>query len=371
MPRGRRLVSGFGAVLALLALKVAFTHVGSRGDRPHAVHGAYHVHSTYSDGQGTVAQIAAAARRDGLDFVVLTDHNVLNPSAGGVIDGVLIVSATEESTAHGHVISLGASRALNDDEKERGGHGLRRIRDLGGVPLLAHPYNRRNPFTDWTEVGVAAGLETLSYDDLWREAVHDPLGRGLLVGALELPFNPRLAVAQLIRRPSAELLAFDALRQSTDLAQLCAVDAHGLPAYAPVLGTMSMYLDDLPPGPLDPRLVAERLESGRAYCTLDVIGSGAGFGFKAVAAGTEAFEGMKAPFAAQSLRIEPPAPPLPKGVEAHLFRDGVDLGVVPVGLGIPAAGPGDYRVEIWAPLPGAFYDGPLVPWILSNAIRLQ
>ena len=38
------------------------------------VKGAYHVHSERSDGTGTSDDIAAAAARAGLQFVILTDH---------------------------------------------------------------------------------------------------------------------------------------------------------------------------------------------------------------------------------------------------------------------------------------------------------
>jgi predicted metal-dependent phosphoesterase TrpH len=36
-----------------------------------------HVHSTCSDGSGTVAEIAAAAAASGVDVVLLTDHDTL------------------------------------------------------------------------------------------------------------------------------------------------------------------------------------------------------------------------------------------------------------------------------------------------------
>ncbi|OQY37210.1 MAG: hypothetical protein B6243_01195, partial [Anaerolineaceae bacterium 4572_5.2] len=36
-----------------------------------------HVHTTYSDGTGTYAEIAQAALETGVDIVLLTDHNVL------------------------------------------------------------------------------------------------------------------------------------------------------------------------------------------------------------------------------------------------------------------------------------------------------
>src|SRR5512135_607759 len=36
--------------------------------------GAFHVHSVVSDGTGTREEVAAAARRAGLSFVIFTDH---------------------------------------------------------------------------------------------------------------------------------------------------------------------------------------------------------------------------------------------------------------------------------------------------------
>src|SRR5438045_101386 len=41
---------------------------------PEIVYGGYHVHSVISDGTGTVDEIAAAAARAGLQFIILTDH---------------------------------------------------------------------------------------------------------------------------------------------------------------------------------------------------------------------------------------------------------------------------------------------------------
>ena len=41
------------------------------------VSGAIHVHTTYSDGSGTVPEVAAAAQEAGLAFVILSDHDTL------------------------------------------------------------------------------------------------------------------------------------------------------------------------------------------------------------------------------------------------------------------------------------------------------
>ncbi|MEJ2149133.1 MAG: PHP domain-containing protein, partial [Chloroflexota bacterium] len=39
--------------------------------------GNAHIHTPYSDGEGSHTEIAQAAVQAGLDFVIVTDHNVL------------------------------------------------------------------------------------------------------------------------------------------------------------------------------------------------------------------------------------------------------------------------------------------------------
>ena len=59
-----------------------------------------HVHSTYSDGTGTVPEIAAAAGRNGVDVVLLTDHDTLAARRRGEErwhDSVLVLVGEEVS----------------------------------------------------------------------------------------------------------------------------------------------------------------------------------------------------------------------------------------------------------------------------------
>ncbi|MCY4120695.1 MAG: hypothetical protein OXG72_07215, partial [Acidobacteria bacterium] len=69
--------------------------------------GAFHVHSRWSDGSGTVDEIALAGAAAGLDFVILTDHGdgmtSRPPSYRG---GVLVIQGTEISTDGGHYVAL-------------------------------------------------------------------------------------------------------------------------------------------------------------------------------------------------------------------------------------------------------------------------
>src|SRR3954468_6173565 len=59
-----------------------------------------HVHPNHSDGSGTVAQIARAARRAGIDVVLLTDHDTLAAKRAGEerwYDDVLVLVGEEVS----------------------------------------------------------------------------------------------------------------------------------------------------------------------------------------------------------------------------------------------------------------------------------
>src|SRR4029453_19340395 len=61
------------------------------------VAGAYHVHTTRSDGHGDKAAVAAPAGRAGLTFVILTDHGDATrpPDPPEYVNGVLMLDAVE------------------------------------------------------------------------------------------------------------------------------------------------------------------------------------------------------------------------------------------------------------------------------------
>ncbi len=39
--------------------------------------GAIHIHTTHSDGTSTIKEIAKAAKKAGLEWIIITDHNNL------------------------------------------------------------------------------------------------------------------------------------------------------------------------------------------------------------------------------------------------------------------------------------------------------
>src|SRR5258705_6196784 len=66
--------------------------------------GAYHIHSTRSDGSGDKDAIAAAAARAGLTFIILTDHGdgMRPPDPPTYLHGVLCIDGVEISTNGRH-----------------------------------------------------------------------------------------------------------------------------------------------------------------------------------------------------------------------------------------------------------------------------
>ena len=81
-----------------------------------SVAGAYHVHSTVSDGAGDREEIARAAARAGLKFVIFTDHGdgTRTPEPPRYAHGVLCVDAVEISTNGSSWTALSPSYGSTD-----------------------------------------------------------------------------------------------------------------------------------------------------------------------------------------------------------------------------------------------------------------
>jgi predicted metal-dependent phosphoesterase TrpH len=163
-----------------------------------------HIHTTYSDGMGTVTAMLEAARRADLDVVAITDHN----STAGVSEaldrgpdyGLEVVPGCEITTNRGHLLGLFIDRPVPAGRSLR--ETVLRIADLGGLAVAAHP--------------MASWLCSFRLRDL-QEAIDDPLLRRTFVG-LEV-FNAGLPYM----RNNVRAQAF---ANTTQLAQLGGSDSH-------------------------------------------------------------------------------------------------------------------------------------------------
>lgn len=119
------------------------------GRGPGWYRGDGHLHSVYSDGRRTPAEIAALARAAGLDWIISTEHNtpaahpVWGPLAG---DDLLIMVGEEVTTRNGHLLAAGIDPGTWIDWRFRArdhaiGATVQRIRDHGGLAVAAHPHS--------------------------------------------------------------------------------------------------------------------------------------------------------------------------------------------------------------------------------------
>jgi hypothetical protein len=331
------------------------------------VRGAIHVHTTVSDGGGTPAEVAAAARAAGLQFVVITDHNTVDAKAfEGYHDGVLVMVGTEASTTGGHILGLGVS----DPAYRFSGDPLdvlEDIRDLGGIAFAAHPASARSDFryTAWDLPGPW-GMEVLNGDSQARAAGWLRLLRAAALYGL----NARYALLGSLTPPTEELARWDALLARRNVPAIAGADAHAriplrkdaalpVPSYEAMLGLMANYV--LLEAPLtgdaarDAAAILEALGRGRSYVGVDALAPAGGFYFVAEAGGERWTMGDTVP-PREGLRLRAGGA-LPADSQVQILKDGRP-GRDAEGT---VSGPGVYRAEVHV-------HGAITPWILSNPI---
>ncbi|MEV5933770.1 CehA/McbA family metallohydrolase [Streptomyces sp. NPDC052079] len=110
--------------------------------------GDCHLHSWYSDGRRTPAEIAALARAAGLDFINSSEHNTHSAHAhwaDAAGDDLLVLLGEEVTTRNGHVVAIGTDPGTFVDWRYRArdnrfGRFARQIRRAGGLVVPAHPH---------------------------------------------------------------------------------------------------------------------------------------------------------------------------------------------------------------------------------------
>lgn len=347
--------------------------------------GAYHIHTSRSDGAGDRAAVASAARRAGLQFVIITDHGdgTRPPDPPGYIDGVLCLDAVEISTDDGHYVALDMPRA----PYPLGGAGDAVIRDVhrfGGFGIIAHPDSPK-PALRWSATydGID-GLEWLNADSEWRKESRASLVRA----GLAYLFRPGPALATLFARTST-LDRWDRLTTRHRVVALAAVDAHGgvhqpavegsegqtglpgVPSYEASFKTISnRVLLDAPlkgDAASDGRAIYAAIRAGRVFSTVDAVASPALLDFHLESSAGLVPMGSVARGTGGTTLVA--RAPIPAGAVMRLLRDGREVARSETGvlrLVNPDGAPtGAYRVEIHVPrAPGH----PPVPWIVSNPI---
>ncbi len=136
--------------------------------------GALHMHTTFSDGTGSVADLVRAAKQCGLGWIWITDHDNRDASAQqGIHDGVVTLVGYEITPDRNHFLVGDVDELISRDLPPA--EFVREVQRRGGVGIVAHPDERAtNEYTepyrwdDWALRGFT-GIELWNYMSDWIE----------------------------------------------------------------------------------------------------------------------------------------------------------------------------------------------------------
>ena len=346
----------------------------------HDLAGAIHCHSTHSDGTGTVAQVAAGARKAGLDYVLLTDHDTLAAAERGEegwYGSTLLLAGVEISPRReNHYLAFGLREPI-DHKGLTPQQIVDRVNEAGGFGFPAHPFSRGSERFKRAGEGMpwrAIDADGYTGIELWS-FVTDSAER---VNSVRELLSFIAAPGRYVDHPPQHNMEeWDRICRRRRCVALGGVDAHQiglrvagrvplrLMAYKRSFRYLHTHL--LVPERLTGDVEADRatifdaLRAGHAYIAVDALEPARGFRFQA--RGERTLEmGDEAPAGSYTLSIQTPAP-----ARIRLMRDGSEIATAQSDrLEQEISEPGVYRVEAYRTTHGRERT-----WILSNPIYLR
>ena len=345
-----------------------------------------HVHSTYSDGTATVAELIESSSKCDRDVLLLTDHDTLAARhAGweGWHGSVLVGVGVEISPPVGHFLAFGLDREIPHAEIDEAEIPAA-VADAGGFGFAAHPFSRGSAMAARYRLTNRVGGKPHGWAALDDERLAGIELWSLTTDAAEAWRSPRDAIRYLRHPeraldgpPPHHLSGWDRLCATRRVAAVGGLDAHqhGVRVGSRILSPMSnaryfrllstyAQLSRAPTGDgeLDLAAVYEALREGRSYLSVDAFGEGRGFRFWGE--GPHGAAVMGSEHAAGEWRLRARAP---RSGRMRLLRNGATVAASDsAALEHAASEPGVYRVEVHVSAGGRDR-----PWILSNPIYLR
>jgi hypothetical protein len=338
-----------------------------------------HLHSTYSDGTGTVAQIVDAGRRAGVDVVLLTDHDTLAAQGDEGWHGPVLLLVGEEVSPprRDHTLVFGVSEEI--DRTLTGTEVVAAAAAAGALSFAAHPFSRGSErFARFGEGMPHTGLSApgLTGIELWSFVTDTAERVRSIREGLKFAWFP---LRVLDHPPRRNMVEWDRMCGSRRVVAIGGLDAHQigvrfrgrvplrLMGYARSFRQLRTHVLVSEPasGDLsgDRSLVYDALREGRCYLAVDALAPARGFAFWAEGAGGVSLPmGGEAEAGDWTIRAR-----LPRPAELRLVRDGVEIAVLRgAALDVEVDRPGVYRVEARLP-----YRGRELTWIVSNPLYLR
>jgi hypothetical protein len=353
----------------------------------HEYVGNLHMHTPYSDGEGTHAQIAQAAVAAGLDFVVVTDHNVLVRGLEGYFGdderGYVLLLTGEEVHDQSrlpqvnHLLVYGAERELAQcafDPQTL----IDAVNKADGLCFLAHPTDTpiewlHEPPIPWVDLHVErfTGLEIWNYMSSAKQLMPTPYS------ALKTAFRPE----EVMIGPSPQTLALwdSLLAQGRRVVGIGNADAHGTTyrvgpmehvvyPYDFLFSCVNTHV--LLPQPLtgdaekDKTAIYRAVRAGNCFISYDLIDDSRGFRFSAHGQAAATIMGGTIKLGS-GVTLQAKV-----ATRCHLkmVHNGKVIAEVKdrENITVTAQQPGAYRVEVWQE-----FMGQERTWLLSNPIYIE
>ena len=188
--------------------------------------GAIHIHSTYSDGSGSVNDIIKVAQEVDLDYIILTDHNTLRAKTDGKegwYNNTFLLVGTEINDRKNlnHYLALGIDKAFSTRISAK--EYVSKVNEKGGIGFIAHPHEERSsmkehppyPWNEW-DSNDFTGIEIWNHMSEWMEGLNE-----------QNKYNHFVHPLKSIKFPSKKTLAkWDELNIKRKVVGIGGIDAH-------------------------------------------------------------------------------------------------------------------------------------------------
>ena len=350
--------------------------------------GVIHVH-TFLGGHslGTFDEVVSAARANGLDFVVMTEHpskhvNTAEATLKGVHEGVLFINGSELSAANEERLfvlpGVGTPDATAPDAQSL----IAENKTSGRLAFIAYPEQVR----DWN---LLSGYDGIEVYNLYTNSKQISYIRLFFDGLWSYRGHADLLFSTFYEKPSENLQRWDELTSSRAL-RLTAIagnDAHsnvglhigdrtGEPSFAikldPYERSFRVVRNHVlveKGQPLNAETLLDALRRGRSFISFDLFGDATGFRFTAETSSerkTMGDEIVLSDGGEVRLRVSTPVKSrvlfLRDGRTVHEARETASVE-------LPVSEKGVYRVEVYLEQLRGFIGER--PWIISNPIYVR
>ncbi len=214
--------------------------------------GAYHVHSTMSDGIYPPDKIAVEAEKVRVGFVILTDHGAPNFKASVFrkkIDGVYFIGGSESGLPEGHLNFFGANKIPVFKLPPYPPEAIEDIKEWGGFTIITYPEDPSHRWHYWGKDLYPDGIEIINISTYFRRLTKWQIAKLILY----FPFS-RYYFLKYFTSPKFSIDKWDTLLKRKKVFGFYAVNAHGrtpvsknikipYPSYANIFSTVGLGID--------------------------------------------------------------------------------------------------------------------------------